>query len=80
MSEPRDASREQFSAKPVGLTSPLGQQFAQRRWLRAVAARGNHMHPEELMKPALLSEIVLLFGTLIIASLVVFVATTLARS
>jgi len=38
------------------------------------------MHPEELMKPALLSEIVLLFGTLIIASLVVFVATTLARS
>ncbi len=39
------------------------------------------MHPEELMKPDLLSEIVLLgFATLILASLVLFVATMLARS
>jgi len=48
---------------------------------RTVAAQRNDMHPEELMKPDLLSEIVLLtFGTLILASLVLFVATMLARS
>jgi len=39
------------------------------------------MHPEELMKPDLLSEIVLLtFGTLIISSLALFVVAILARS
>jgi hypothetical protein len=39
------------------------------------------MHPEELMKPDLLGEIVLLtFGTLILSSLVLFVAAALARS
>jgi hypothetical protein len=39
------------------------------------------MHPEELMKPDLLSEIVLLtFGTLIISSLALFVVAVLARS
>jgi len=44
----------------------------------AVAGRRNYMHPEELMKPDLLSEVLLLaFGTLILASLVLFV--TLAR-
>jgi hypothetical protein len=38
------------------------------------------MHPEELMKPDLLSEIVLLtFGTLILASLLLLVTTSLAR-
>ncbi len=38
------------------------------------------MHPEELLKPDLLSEFVLLtFGTLILASLVLFTTTTLAR-
>jgi len=38
------------------------------------------MHPEELMKPDLLSEVVLLtFGTLILASLVLFVTITLTR-
>jgi len=48
---------------------------------RTVAARRKDMHPEELMKPDLLSEIVLLtFGTLILASLVLFVATMLGRS
>ncbi len=48
---------------------------------RTVAARRNDMHPEELMKPDLFSEIVLLtFSTLILASLVLFVATMLARS
>jgi hypothetical protein len=48
---------------------------------RTVAVRRNDMHPEELMKPDLLSEIVLLtFGTLILASLVLFVATMLDRS
>jgi len=58
----------------------LGQQLARTRWLRAVAARRNDKHPEELMKPDLLSEFVLLtFGTLILASLVLFVTTTLAR-
>jgi hypothetical protein len=39
------------------------------------------MHPEELMKPDLLSEIVLLtFGTLVLSSLVFAVVAALARS
>lgn len=39
------------------------------------------MHPEELMKPDLLSEVVLLtFATLMVAPLVLFVATMLARA
>jgi hypothetical protein len=39
------------------------------------------MHPEELMKPDLLSEIVLFtFGTLILASLALFLATALVLS
>jgi hypothetical protein len=39
------------------------------------------MHPEELMKPDLLSEIVLLtFGTLILGSVILFLATTLVLS
>jgi hypothetical protein len=39
------------------------------------------MHPKELMKPDLLSEIVLLtFGTLVLSSLVLFVVGALARS
>ena len=47
---------------------------------RTVAVRRNDMHPEELMKPDLLSEVVLLtFATLMVASLVLFVATMLAR-
>jgi hypothetical protein len=46
-----------------------------------VAARRNAMHPEELLKPDLLSEIVLVtFGTLILASLVLFLATTFVLS
>jgi hypothetical protein len=39
------------------------------------------MHPGELMKPDLLSEIVLLtFGALVLSSLVLFVVTALART
>jgi hypothetical protein len=39
------------------------------------------MHTEELMKPDLLSEMVLLtFGTLVVASLVLAVVAALARS
>ena len=39
------------------------------------------MHPEELMKPDLLSEVVLLaFGTMVLTSLVLCVMTMLARS
>lgn len=39
------------------------------------------MHPEELMKPDLVSEIVLLlFGTLVLLSLGLFVGSVLARS
>jgi len=39
------------------------------------------MHPEELMKPDLLSEIVLLtFATMILASALLFFATTLTLS
>jgi len=38
------------------------------------------MHPEELMKPDLLSEIVLLtFGTLVLSSLLLFVLAAFAR-
>ena len=38
------------------------------------------MHPQELLEPDLFSEFVLLtFGTLVLASLVLFVTTTLAR-
>jgi hypothetical protein len=41
----------------------------------------SEMHCEDLMSPDLLSEIVLLgFGTLILASLVLFVVTVLARA
>ncbi len=72
----------QESSLPSNQTAwlPLGQQLARTRWLRAVVARRNDMHPEELMKPDLLSEFVLLtFGTLIVASLVLFITTTLAR-
>jgi hypothetical protein len=39
------------------------------------------MHPGELMKPDLLSEVVLFaFGTIVLTSLVLFVMSTLARS
>ena len=39
------------------------------------------MHPEELMSPDLLSEIVLFtFGTLLLSSLVWFVVAALARA
>jgi hypothetical protein len=39
------------------------------------------MHPEELMKPDLLSQIVLLtFGTVVLSSLVLAVVAALARS
>jgi hypothetical protein len=39
------------------------------------------MHPEQLMKPDLLSEIVLLtFGTLVLSSLVLAVVAALDRS
>jgi len=44
------------------------------------ADRRNDMHPEDLMKPDLLSEIVLLtFGAAVLSSLVLFVAAELAR-
>jgi hypothetical protein len=73
-----NGSGEQFSAKPGGLTLGPGV------WpdkMFAVPARRNAMHPEELMKPDLLSEIVLLaFGTLILGSVVLFLATTLVLS
>jgi hypothetical protein len=39
------------------------------------------MHPEEIMKPDLLSEIVLMtFGTLILSSLVLFVMAAFSRA
>jgi hypothetical protein len=43
--------------------------------------RRSDMHPEELMKPDPLSEIVLLtFGTLVLSSLLLFVVAELARA
>ena len=48
---------------------------------RDVSARRNEMHPEELMKPDLFSEIVLMGGgTLIFASLLLIAVTALTRS
>jgi hypothetical protein len=48
---------------------------------KTVCPEREDMHPDELMKPDLLSEVVLLaFGTLTLASLVLFVMITFARS
>jgi hypothetical protein len=48
---------------------------------RPTVARRNDMHPEEIMKPDLLSEIVLMtFGTLILSSLVLFVMAAFSRA
>jgi hypothetical protein len=48
---------------------------------RNVSARRNEMHPEELMKPDLFSEIVLLgSGSLIVVSLLLIVAAALMRA
>ena len=80
VSEPMNDSREQSSAKPDGLPIPWASSLAG-PGCTAVAARRNDMRPEELMKPDLLSEVVLLtFATLMVASLVLFVATMLARA
>jgi hypothetical protein len=60
---------------------PLSQQLAKTSGDSPTVAGRNDMHPEEIMKPDLLSEIVLLtFGTLILLSLALFVVATLARS
>jgi hypothetical protein len=84
MREPNDGSRDQFSAKPDGRGGWFGVNSA-----RATAGTfpaepptgRNNMHPEELMKPDLVSEIVLLiFGTLVLSSLALFVVAGLARS
>lgn len=43
--------------------------------------RRNNMHPEELMKPDLLSEIVLLtFGMIVLSSVALVVVAAIARS
>ena len=48
--------------------------------LMADAAKRNDMHPEEIMKPDLLSEIVLTtFGTLTLSFLVLFAMAAFAR-
>ncbi len=73
------AQREQPSVKPDG-PAALGPAVCPNSWLQTLAARRTDMHPEALLKPDLVSEFVLLtFGTLILASLVLFVTTTLAR-
>jgi hypothetical protein len=75
-----DGSREQFSAKPDGYLL-LGPEVPRIRCWRAVAAGRNDMHPEDLMKADMLSEIVLFtFAALILASMVLFVATMVAQS
>jgi hypothetical protein len=68
-----------FPPNPTVSSHLLGQQIARIRVSRV--AKRNHMPPCDLMKPDLLSEIVLLtFGTLMLASLVLFLATTFAQS
>ena len=43
--------------------------------------RRNNMHPEELMKPDLLSEIVILtFGMIVLSSVALVVVAAIARS
>jgi hypothetical protein len=74
-----NGSGEQFSAKPDGLPGSWPGVWPDKMF--AVPARRSAMHPEELMKPDLLSEIVLLaFCTLILASVVLFLTTTLVSS
>jgi hypothetical protein len=73
----------QESSFPPNQTAylPLGPEVPRTRCWRAVAAERNDMHPEDLMKADLLSEIVLLtFAALILASMVLFVATIVAQS
>jgi hypothetical protein len=77
----KDGSREQFSAKPDGLPASWARCLAGQGVREPFPPGGTDMHPEELMKPDLLSEVVLLaFGTLVVTSLVLFVMSTFARS
>jgi hypothetical protein len=71
---------QEFSAKPDGLPASWARGFPD-KVLAECAARRNAMHPEDLMKPDLLSEIVLLtFAALMLASMVLFVATMVVQS
>jgi hypothetical protein len=64
----------------VKLDCYWGRQIAEQGGSVPLPRKGKDMHPEEFMKPDLLSEFVLLtFGTLTLASLVLFVTTTIAR-
>jgi hypothetical protein len=75
----KDGSRERFPPNQTAYL-PLGPGVWPDK-VFAVPARRNAMHPEELMKPDLLSEIVLLtFVTMILASVLLFLATTLVLS
>ena len=76
-----NGSGEQFSAKPDGLPASWARCLAGQGVREPFPQGGTLMHPEELMKPDLLSEIVLLtFGTLILGSVILFLATTLVLS
>jgi hypothetical protein len=68
------------SSPPNQAHLPLGPAVAETSDWPTVARR-NYMHPEEIMKPDLLSEIVLMtFGTLILSSLVLFVMAAFSRA
>jgi hypothetical protein len=68
-----------FPPNPTASPHLLGQQIARISVSRV--CKRNHMPPCDLMKPDLLSEIVLLtFCALILTSLVLFLATTFAQS
>jgi hypothetical protein len=72
------AQQNNFPPNQTVSSSLLGQRLGRIRVSRI--AKRNHMPPCDLMKPDLLSEIVLLtFGTLMLASLVLFLATTFAQ-
>ena len=61
--------------------SPSSGGHLVRAGLASASARGNDMHPEDLLGPDLLSEIVLLgSGTLIFVSLLLIVVTAVTRS
>ena len=65
----------------TGTEKRSGPQLWRRAEIAAPIANRSEMHRADLLKPDVVSEVVLLgFGTLILASLVLFLATVVARA
>jgi len=66
---------------PQRSVDPSNQAVCRPREAKLAQARRNEMHPEDLMKPDLFSEIVLLgSGGVIFVSLLLIIATALTRA